>query len=217
MNLRVIIVFLLGSGLMVGGCATPPTSSAKPTFLYKDLPLAKGSAQAGNGQTITFRGAPLSLEGQGIAIGDSLRSVNLAQADLSPTDLASKPGTVKIISVVPSLDTTVCEQQTHVLSERNEGLDQSVELVTISIDTPFAQTRFAEEADIKNITFLSDYRDAAFGKTYGLLLKEPHLLARTVMVVDAKNIIRYLQVTPDLAHLPDMEAAFQAARRLLPR
>ena len=83
---------------------------------------------------------------------------------------------------MPSLDTPVCEQQTHYLSEKNKGLDKMVELVTVSIDTPFAQKRFAEEAKIANVTFLSDYRDAEFGKTYGLFLKGPHILARTVMV-----------------------------------
>lgn len=216
MNIRILIVAIAWLGLVISGCTTGPTSSPETTFLYKTLPLAKGSATAGEGHNITFRGVPLSLEGPGISVGDSLRSVSLAQGDLSPIDLASTKGTIRIISVVPSLDTTVCEQQTHFLSERNQGLDQSVKLMTISIDTPFAQARFAKEAHIDNITFLSDYREAAFGKAYGLLVKDPHILARTVLVVDADNIIRYLQVTPELAHMPDMEAAFQAARALLP-
>jgi thiol peroxidase len=121
---------------------------------------------------------------------------------------------VRIISVVPSLDTKTCEQQTHHLSEKNDGLDKSIELVTVSIDTPFAQGRFAREAKIKNVTFLSDYRDAQFGKENGLLVDQPHVLARAVMVVDAQNVIKYLQVTPELAEMPDMEAAFQFARTL---
>ncbi len=87
-------------------------------------------------------------------------------------------------------------------------------MITVSIDTPFAQKRFADEAKINNITFLSDYRGGDFGKTYGLLVKDPHFLARTVMVVDKDNVIRYLQITPELVQLPDMDAAFNAARAL---
>jgi thiol peroxidase len=141
----------------------------------------------------------------------------VAQNDLSLVNIAQTKGTgkVRIISVVPSLDTPVCEQQTHHLSEKNKGLDKMVELITVSVDTPFAQKRFAQEAKIDNVTFLSDYRGAEFGKTYGLFLKDPHLLARAVMVVDKQNTVRYLQITPELTQLPDMEEAFQFARSLI--
>ncbi|MGH7165759.1 MAG: redoxin family protein, partial [Nitrospiraceae bacterium] len=115
----------------------------------------------------------------------------------------------------PSLDTTVCEQQTHYLSEKNNGLDKTVEFITVSVDTPFAQGRFAKEARIKNITFLSDFRGGDFGKAYGLLVKDPHFLARAVLVVDKDNVIKYLQITPELAQMPDMEAAFKAAKGLM--
>jgi len=124
-------------------------------------------------------------------------------------------GKVRIISVVPSLDTKVCEQQTHHLSEKNKGLDNMVELITVSIDTPFAQKRFADEANIHNVTFLSDYRNAEFGKAYGLFLKDPHILARAILIVDAQNTVRYLQITPELAQMPDMDKAFQFARQLI--
>ncbi len=185
-------------------------------FAYDDrIPVAKGSVAAGEGNTVTFQGKPLALAGTGIKVGDRLRDVQVAQADLSLTNLAATTGKVRIISIVPSLDTKVCEQQTHYLSEKNQGLDQQVELITVSVDTPFAQKRFAQEAKIKNVTFLSDYRGGDFGRTYGLLVKDPHILARTVMVVDRDNVIRYLQVTPELAQMPDLEAAFQAARSLL--
>src|SRR5262249_23291565 len=99
--------------------------------------------------------------------------------------------------------------------EKNKGLDKMVELITISIDTPFAQKRFAKETKINNVTFLSDYRGGDFGKAHGLFLKEPHILARTVMIVDAQNTIRYLQITPELAQLPDMDQALTFARSLI--
>jgi thiol peroxidase len=183
-------------------------------FTYKDLPVATRSAAAGEGHSVTFKGKPLALEGPEIKAGETLRDVTVTKGDLSLLNIADTKGTVRIISVVPSLDTKVCEQQTHYLSEKNDGLDKNVELITVSVDTPFAQKRFAEEAKIDNVLFLSDYRGGEFGKTYGLLVKKPHILARSVMVVDKDNVIRYLQVTPELGQLPDMEAAFKAAREL---
>jgi thiol peroxidase len=208
-----ITVALLGP-LALAGCLGAGHESE---FLYKNLPVAAGSATAGEGHTVLFKGSPLVLAGTGINVGDELRDVKLAQTDLSLVNIAGTKGKgkVRIISVVPSLDTKVCEQQTHHLSEKNKGLDKMVELITVSIDTPFAQKRFAEAAKIDNVTFLSDYRNADFGKTYGLFLKDPHILARAIMVVDAHNKIRYLQVTPELAQLPDMDEAFQFARRLI--
>lgn len=197
--------------LALSGCAEMG-GSTEAGFMYKNYPVASGSATAGDGNTVTFKGSPLALAGPGIKVGDQLRDVKVAKGDLSLVNLAETKGKVRIISVVPSLDTKVCEQQTHYLSEKNNGLDKMVELITVSVDTPFAQTRFAKEAKIGNITFLSDYRGGDFGKTYGLLVKNPHLLARTVMVVDQDNVIRYLQITPELGEMPDMDAAFRFAR-----
>ncbi|WP_447599052.1 thiol peroxidase [Nitrospira sp. Nam80] len=189
----------------------------RPDFSYKTLPVADGSAKPGDGNNVLFQGKPLMLSGTAIKVGDPLRDVKLVQTDLTligVTDTKGK-GKVRIISVVPSLDTKVCEQQTHYLSEKNKGLDKMVELITISVDTPFAQRRFSEEAKIQNVTFLSDYRGVDFGKAHGLFLKDPHLLTRAVLVVDKDNIVRYLQVTPELAQLPDMEEAFRFARKLV--
>ena len=211
---RVLITPLWLIPLALAGCMG---STAESGFMYRNLPVADGSTTAGEGHTVLFKGNPSALAGTGIKVGDSLRDVRLAQTDLSLVNIVETrgKGKVRIISVVPSLDTKVCEQQTHVLSEKNKGLDKMVELITISIDTPFAQKRFAEEAKIGNVTFLSDYRGADFGKTYGLFLKDPHILARAVMVVDAHDTVRYLQVTPELAQLPDMEEAFKIAHSLI--
>lgn len=206
-----LCVALIGcAGL--AGCAM--TGDGQRGFAYQDFPVAKSSATAGEGHTVTFKGAPLALAGPGIKAGDSLREVQVSKTDLGLTGITKGKGKVRIISIVPSLDTKVCEQQTHYLSEQNNGLDKAVELITVSVDTPFAQKRFAEEAKIKNVTFLSDYRGGDFGKAHGLLVPGPHILARTVMVVDKDNVIRYLQITPELAQMPDMDAAFRAAKEL---
>lgn len=216
MNIRSFGWWAVLFSVAVAGCAGMGRS-ADTGFMYKNLTVAEGSAVAGEGHSILFKGSPLMLSGNGIKVGDHLRDVKVAQSDLSLINIARTKGDgkVRIISVVPSLDTKVCEQQTHHLSEKNKGLDKLVELITVSVDTPFAQKRFAEEAKINNVTFLSDYRGADFGKTHGLFLKDPHLLARAIMVVDKQNVIRYLQITPELAQLPDMEEAFQFARTLI--
>jgi thiol peroxidase len=184
-------------------------------FTYKDIQIDTTSANTGQGATIQFKGNPLPLSGKSLQVGDTLRSVNLAKGDLSLIDVTETDGSVRLINVVPSLDTTVCEQQTHYLSEKNQGLDQQVKLITISVDTPFAQDRFAKGAEINNVKFLSDFRGGEFGKTHGLLLEGPHVLARAVLVVDGHNVVQHLQVTPDLGHMPDMEKAFQVARSLV--
>ncbi|NGZ02488.1 MAG: thiol peroxidase [Nitrospira sp. WS238] len=198
------------------GCQTMG-GSAGQAFSYKSMPVADGSATAGEGNNVLFKGDPLPLSGNGVQIGDRLRDVNLAQNDLSLINIAETKGAgkVRIINIVPSLDTPVCEQQTHHLSEKNKGLDRMVELITVSVDTPFAQKRFAQEAKIANVTFLSDYRGGDFGKAHGLFLEGPHILTRAVMVVDKMNTIRYLQITPELTQLPNMEEAFQFARQLV--
>lgn len=208
----VVTLFCLG----LSACGTLPGHD-KSAFSYKNMPVADGSAVAGESNNILFQGKPLMLAGMGVKVGDKLRDVKLAQPDLSmiPITETKGKGKVRIISIVPSLDTKVCEQQTHYLSEKNMGLDRMVELITISVDTPFAQKRFAEEAKISNVTFLSDYRAADFGKAHGLLLKDLHLLSRAVLVVDKDNKVRYLQITPELAQLPDLEEAFRFARKLV--
>ena len=202
--------------LVTVGCTMNwPSFGSDTGFAYQNYPVAKTTASTGNGHTVTFKGTPLALQGHGVKVGDTLPNVQVAKNDLSLMNIADTKGTVRIISIVPSLDTKVCEQQTHYLSEKNDGLDKYVQMITISIDTPFAQGRFAKDAKINNVTFLSDYRGGDFGKTNGLLVEGPHILARSIMVVDKNNIIRYLQVTPELAQLPDMEAAFQAANTLV--
>ncbi len=213
---RGFIASALSLSIGLAGCAGMG-ESVKSGFLYKNLTIADGNATTGDGNTILFQGNPLMLAGTAIKTGDSLRDVQLTQTDLSLVNIAQTKGTgkVRIISIVPSLDTPVCEQQTHYLSEKNKGLDKMIELITVSVDTPFAQKRFAQEAKIGNVTFLSDYRGGEFGKTHGLFLKDVHILARAVMVVDQHNAIRYLQIVPELTNLPDMEGAFRFARSLI--
>lgn len=172
------------------------------------------NAYSGNSANVTLKGKPLTLMGEPLQVGQTLPEVRLPDRALKLVDLKSLKGKVTILSVVPSLDTPTCEEQTHILSEKNEGLDQSVRLVTLSRDLPFAQKRFAKGAKINNILFLSDYRDASFGNASGLLIEENRLLARAVMVLDRGGVIRYLEIVPELSSLPDMRKVFDFARSL---
>ena len=191
----------------------------KPTiFLFIIIILAIPiNAHSGNIVKITLGGTPLTLMGEPLQVGRTLPEISLPDRSLKMVDLKSLKGKVTILSVVPSLDTPTCEEQTHILSEKNEGLDRTVRLITLSRDLPFAQKRFAKEAKINNILFLSDYRDAGFGNASGLLIKENRLLARAIMVLDRKGIIRYLEIVPELSRLPDMRKVFDFARSLQPK
>lgn len=169
----------------------------------------------GDGQSVSMRGRPLPLTGKAIKLGEPLPAAMITGGNMAGVDIAAAKGKVRILNIVPSLDTKTCEAQTHELSETNDGLDKQVELVTISMDLPFAQRRFAENAKIRNVTFYSDYRGAAFGLSSGLLVKPSHLLARSLIVLDKDNIVRHIQVVPDQSKLPDMGEAFKVARTLL--
>lgn len=165
---------------------------------------------------VTLRGKPITLVGgESLQVGKTLPEVLLPGNDLVMVDLKSLRGKVTLVSVVPSLDTPTCEEQTHILSEKNAGLDKTANLVTISRDLPFAQKRFAKEAKISNILFLSDYREASFGKSTGLLIEENRLLTRAIFVLDREGIVRYLEIVPELGHLPKMQEAFDFAKSLL--
>lgn len=185
------------------------TIALVPAFLAAAL-----SAQASETIKISLGGKPLTLMGETLAVGQALPDLSLPDKTMRRIKLNSLKGKVAIISVVPSLDTPTCDKQTHILSEENGGLDQTVTLVTISRDLPFAQKRFAKSAGIGNILFLSDYREAEFGKLSGLLIEENRLLARAVIVLDKKGIIRYLEIVSELSQLPDMKKAFAFARSI---
>jgi thiol peroxidase len=202
---------LLAAAVLLTACATTKPTNA----VQADMPVAKGSAMAGAGNTVTLKGNALPLAGAAIEVGQPLPAATVSTTDLKPLNLADSSGKVRVISVVPSLDTPTCDAQTHELSEKNGGLDKSVELITVSMDLPFAQKRFAKEAKISNVTFLSDYKAREFGNNNGLLIEPLGLLARAVIVTDKDNVVRYIQVVPEVTALPDMQEALRVARGLI--
>lgn len=204
-----LIAYLALAGLV---CTTQIFAAGEEVQAIK---VDKGSATSGDGNTVTMKGNALPLSGHGLKVGDPLPSSIVTAKDLSPVNLGDATGKVRIISVVPSVDTPTCEAQTHALSEKDRKLADQVEMITVSMDLPFAQSRFAREAKIKNVTFLSDYKTAAFGLNDGLLIEPLRLLARAVIVTDKDNVVRYIQVVPELTSLPDMAAAMDAAKALM--
>jgi len=177
-----------------------------------DIPVNFGTSEPGG--TITRSGTPFRLLGTPIELGQPLPSVTLYSSSLEAVELSELKGNITIVSVVPSIDTGVCEQQTHLLGEK-EGASEVISRVTISRDLPFAQQRFKDEVDFDGVLFLSDFKDGSFGMQTGLLIDKIGLLARAVLVLDREGIVRYLQVVPEVANLPDMDRAFAFAEQLV--
>jgi thiol peroxidase len=164
---------------------------------------------------VTMKGNPVTLIGNEVKVGQQAPDVELVANDLSAVKLSSFSGKVRIISSVPSLDTPVCNLETRRFNEEAGKLGPGVVVLTVSMDLPFAQTRWCGAAGVKNVQTLSDYREAAFGKSYGVLIKGLRLLARAVFVVDKNGVIRYQELVKEIATEPNYDAALKAAKELL--
>jgi thiol peroxidase len=208
---KAFIAAAILAGALGSGAATAFAAGEE----VQGIKVNKGTGSAGDGNSVAMKGSPLPLKGQAIRVGEPLPSAMVTGGNLGPVDIATGSGKVRIISVVPSVDTPTCEAQTHQLSEKDRKLAEKVDMVTISMDLPFAQQRFAKEAKIKNVTFYSDYKTGEFGLNNGLLIDPLHLLARAVIVTDKDNVVRYIQVVPEVTELPDMAAAMEVAKSLL--
>lgn len=162
--------------------------------------------------TITFKGDPLTLAGSLPKVDSTAPDFEVLANDLSPFKLSELHNKVLVICSVPSLDTPVCDTEVRKFNEKATSLGDDVAVLVISMDLPFAQKRWCGAADIRNVQTLSDHNQAEFGSTYGVLIKELRLLARTVFVVDKKGVIRYIEVVEELTNEPDYEAALKAAK-----
>jgi thiol peroxidase len=163
---------------------------------------------------VTMKGNPLTLVGKGVEVGDAAPDFEVVANDMSTVKFSSYHGKVCIICSVPSLDTSVCDIETRRFNEEAGKLGGDVAVLTISMDLPFAQKRWCGAAGVKNVQTLSDYREASFGRLYGVLIKELRLLARAVFVVDKKGTIRYIQIVNEVASEPNYEAVLNAVKGL---
>ena len=164
---------------------------------------------------VTFQGNPLTLLGEELAVGDTAPDFVLLATDLKKVVLSQSAGKVRLISVVPSLDTPVCDTQTRQFNEKVEGFGDQVVCYTVSADLPFAQARWCGAAGLDRVQTLSDHRAMAFGDAYGTHIKELRLETRAVFVVDAENIVRYVQYVPEMTDEPDYDAALAALHTLV--
>ena len=164
---------------------------------------------------VTIRGNPLTLTGTEARVGDPAPDFEALNNDLGPVKFSSFRGKVCLISSVPSLDTPVCDTETRRFNKDAAGLHQDVEILTISMDLPFAQKRWCGAAHVDRVRTLSDHRDGAFGRAYGVLIQELRLLARAVFVVDRSGILQYQELVKEIGSEPNYEAAYRAIQKLV--
>lgn len=161
---------------------------------------------------VTFKGNPLTLIGPELKAGDKAPDFKVLAKDLSEVTLASSKGKTRLISVVPSLDTPVCEMQTKQFNEEAAKFPSSIAVLTLSCDLPFAQGRFCSAAKAEKIQCLSDHREVSFGKAYGVLIKELRLLSRAIFVVGSDDKIQYVEYVKEITQHPDYEKALQVLK-----
>ncbi|WP_106496897.1 thiol peroxidase [Lentibacillus sp. Marseille-P4043] len=160
---------------------------------------------------VTFNQDPVTLLGTEIKVGDSAPNFTVLSNELNEVSLDKYQGKVKLIAAVPSVDTGVCAEETRRFNEEAEKIP-GVQVLTISMDLPFAQTRWCAANGIKNLDTLSDHRDADFGEKYGVLIKELRLLARAVFVVDSNDKVTYVEYVDEVTNHPDYQKALEAAK-----
>jgi thiol peroxidase len=161
---------------------------------------------------ITFLGNPLTLIGDPVEKGQKAPDFCLLANDLSTRTLADYAGKALILSVIPSLDTGVCDMQTRRFNQEADSLGKDVRILTISCDLPFAQARWCGAAGISQLETLSDHRELSFGLAYGVAIKELRLLSRSIFVVDRQGIITHMQIVPEVTHEVDFAAALAAVK-----
>src|SRR5215831_14606217 len=159
----------------------------------------------------TLRGNPLTLIGPELKVGDTAPDFTAVDNALKPVTLKDTTGKVRIISVIPSLDTPVCDAQTKKFNEEISNLP-GVDVLTVSMDLPFAQKRWCGAFGVDKVKMLSDHKDASFGSNYGTLIKELRIESRAIFVVDQNNKIRYVEYVKEVADHPNYDAALSAAK-----
>jgi len=161
---------------------------------------------------VAFKGEPVELAGMFPRVGDHAPAFCLTNEALEDVGLDTFSGKKKLLSLVPSIDTSVCARSTLRLNELAAEREE-VAVVIVSADLPFAQKRFKEAHGLSDILFLSMMRDRQFARDYGVLINSGplrSLCARAVVVLDEQDIVRYVQLVPEITQEPDYEAAFAA-------
>lgn len=163
---------------------------------------------------VTFKGTPLTLAGEAVKVGQPAPdfTVHYFEGGLKTIKLADLKGKPTLISVVPSLDTPVCQTQTKKFNDQIASLGDRINAVTISLDLPFSMNRFCGAESIKNMRVGSDYQDRNFGKNWGMLIEELKLLARGTFVLDASGKVVHAETVGEVASEPNYDAALSALK-----
>jgi thioredoxin-dependent peroxiredoxin len=164
---------------------------------------------------VTMMGVPLTLLGDEVKVGDRAPDFVAIDNDLGLFKFSSLKGKVVVISAVPSLDTPTCNLETRRFNEEAANLSEDIQIITISMDLPFAQKRWCAAAGVERVKTYSDHRDADFGVKYGVLTKETRLLARAVFVVDRGGTIRHIEVLGDISREPQYDTILAAVAKLV--
>jgi thiol peroxidase len=164
---------------------------------------------------ITIHGNPLTLLGSEVRVGQPAPDCELLDNDLHPVKLSTWRGKVLVLTSVPSLDTPVCDIETRRFNDEAASFGPDVQIVTVSMDLPFAQKRWCGAAGVDKVKTLSDHREAAFGQAFGVLIKELRLLARAVFLLDRQGNIQYVQIVPELTNEPNYEEVIRALQKVL--
>ena len=164
---------------------------------------------------VTFAGGPVTLVGPELKVGQAAPDFTLLDNGLAPKTLKDFAGKVKVISVVPSLDTGVCDAQTRWFNQDATKLSDDVVVLTVSMDLPFAQKRWCGAAGVENVVTLSDHKDASFGENYGFLIEELRLLTRGVVVIDKNDKVTYVEYVPEVTHAVNFDATIEAIKAAL--
>lgn len=160
----------------------------------------------------TLKGRPVTVLGPEIKVGDKAPDFRVVDPSMAPATLGDFRGKVKVISVVGSLDTPTCDVETRRFNQEAAKLPGDVVVLTISLDLPFAQKRWCAGSGVDRVKVFSDYQDRSFAAAYGVMVRETKLLARTIFVVDGKDVVRYIQRVPELGQEPDYKAVLAAVR-----
>lgn len=163
----------------------------------------------------TLKGNPITLLGPELKAGDKAPDFQLNKSLVETVSLKDYAGKVKLISVVPSIDTGVCDAQTRRFNEEAASLGDNVAVLTVSVDLPMAQARWCGAAGVDKVVMLSDYKNNSFGEAYGVLIKELALDMRAIFVIDANDTISYVEVLSEMTEHPNYEQAVQAVKALL--
>ena len=167
---------------------------------------------------VTFKGNPLTLAGNAVTAGQKAPDFRLHAFEdgglkaITPADLKGKP---TIISVVPSLDTPVCQVQTKKFNEQLAALGSKINALTVSLDLPFAMNRFCGAEKITHLRNASDYQDRSFGQNWGMLIEELKILARGTFILDKDGKVVYAEQVKEVAEEPNYDAALAALKKLV--